>query len=314
MEKIVGTVALNPCVDKTIFVDRLVPYGLNRATHTRLDPGGKGLNVARILTNFGVKAVLSGFIASRSSDFLTDWLSASGIECHLHKIDGDMRTNLKIVDESAGRTTEINEPGFGIPPHMLQRYSDGLCRLMERMDMVVLSGRLPPGVPEDFYARCIHMAKRKGVRALLDADGGALAAGTGAAPYAVKPNLQELESLFGRTFSHVEDVAKAARRLVETGIEMVIVSMGENGAVVADRQGILKTGIWPVDVKSTVGAGDSMVGALVYGLRRGMPAAGIARLATAAGTIAASKEGTEFCTLSEALGAMDKVALTEINL
>jgi len=312
MEKCVGAVALNPCVDKTVFVDRLVPYGLNRVTRMRLDPGGKGLNVARILTNFGVKTLLSGFVASRQSEFLLNWLSGSGMECDLHTIDGDTRVNRKVVDESAGRTTEINEPGFRIPQGELAAYEERFCRLLERLDTVVLSGRLPPGVCEDFYARCICAAKARGVRAVLDADAGALKAGLGAVPYAVKPNLHELESLYGRAFAGVGDVADAARNLVASGIGIVIVSMGEDGAVIADGHDVYKADTWPVCVKSTVGAGDSMVGALVYGLRAGMDTPGIARLATAAGTIAASREGTEFCTLAEARAAMDKVTLTRL--
>jgi len=312
MDKIVGAVALNPCVDKTVFVDRLIPYGLNRVTRMRLDPGGKGLNVARILTNFGVKTVLSGFIASRQSEFLLRWISSSGMAYDLHTIDGDTRVNLKVVDESAGRTTEINEPGFSIPQDEFSAYEERFARLLKRLDTVVLSGRLPPGVPEDFYARCIRAAKANGVRAVLDADAGALKAGIGAIPYAVKPNLQELESLYGHPFSGVDDVARAARQLVDSGIELVIVSMGEDGAVVADRRDVYKADTWPVCVKSTVGAGDSMVGALVYGLREGMDTAGIAKLAIAAGTIAVSREGTEFCTLAEACAAMNRVKLTRL--
>lgn len=312
MDKIVGAVALNPCVDKTVFVDRLIPYGLNRVTRMRLDPGGKGLNVARILTNFGVKTVLSGFVASRQSEYLLSWLSGSGMEYDLHSIDGDTRVNLKVVDESAGRTTEINEPGFSIPPGELSAYEDRFVRLLKRLDTVVLSGRLPPGVPEDFYARCIRTAKAHGVRAVLDADSSALKAGAHAVPYAVKPNLHELESLYGHPFGGVGDVASAARQLVGAGIELVMVSMGEDGAVVADRRDMYKADTWPVCVKSTVGAGDSMVGALVYGLKNGMDTADIARLATAAGTIAVSREGTEFCTLDEARAAMGKVRLTRL--
>lgn len=310
MTKKVGILSLNPCLDKTIYLDEFLPYGLNRSVCSRLDPGGKGINVARILNNFGIKPIILGFIASRGSSFLTDWLNTSDIEYYMQEIQDEIRTNLKIVDQKAGLTTEINMPGLEISPYITGKLKEDLFLLMPKLDILVLSGYLPKGVPNSFYAECIAEAKKQKVKTVLDTDGEALSLGVKEMPYAVKPNLNELKTLFGRTFSDAEDVAKAAVQLVSKGIEKVIISMGEKGAVVADNKNIYKTEVWPINVKSTVGAGDSMVGAFVYGLLQNMGTADIAKLATAAGTIGASKEGTEFCSLSEALDAIDKVKVT----
>lgn len=305
-------VTLNPSIDKTVTIERLVPYGLNRAVSSRTDPGGKGVNVAKVLRNFGADVTVCGLIAGSQGKLLLDGLKKAGIASDFMEIPGETRTNFKVIDESVNRTTEINESGFLVTPDVLSEFEQKFQNSVRNADIAVLSGSLPPGVPADFYAQCISIAKAEGAKALLDADGDALAEGIKAVPFAIKPNLRELELLNGRPFADLGEIADAARRLVQTGIEIVIVSLGPDGAVVADRNQALHAASWDAEVRSATGAGDSMVASLAYSILRKDSLFDIAKITTAAGTVTVSKEGTQTCTLEEVRGSLEKVAVTQL--
>ncbi|HEX3017307.1 MAG TPA: 1-phosphofructokinase [Caproicibacter sp.] len=306
------TVTLNPSIDKTITVEKFVPYGLNRVLKTRQDPGGKGINVAKVLKNFGVDVTVFGLIAGSQGKLLTDFLNKAEIETDFLQIPGETRTNLKIFDESINKMTEINETGFQVTPEILDSFRNKFKESIRGAAMVVLSGSLPPGIPDGFYAECIAAAKSEEIRTVLDADAGALAEGIKAVPYAVKPNIHELELLNGRHFTNSNEVVDAVKALINTGIEIVIVSMGADGAIVANKDEAFKVDSWDIPVKSATGAGDSMVGSLVYSLLRNDSLYEIAKITTAAGTITASKEGTQICTKNEVLQSLENVTVKKI--
>lgn len=306
------TVTLNPSIDKTITVEKFVPYGLNRVLKTRQDPGGKGINVAKVLKNFGVDVTVFGLIAGSQGKLLKDFLNRAEIETDFLQIPGETRTNLKIFDESINKMTEINETGFQVTPEILDSFRNKFKESIQGAAMVVLSGSLPPGIPDDFYAECIAVAKSEGIKTVLDADAGALSEGIKAVPYAVKPNIHELELLNGRHFTNSNEVVDAVKALINTGIEIVIVSMGADGAIVANKDEAYKVDSWDIAVKSATGAGDSMVGSLVYSLLRNDSLYEIAKITTAAGTITASKEGTQICTGNEVLQSLENVTVKKI--
>lgn len=298
------TVACNPSIDKTITVEKLVPFGLNRVLDARLDPGGKGINVAKVIKGFGEDVTVTGFIAGSQGRRLEGFLRDAGIPCDFFEIAGETRTNLKIIDKSVNKTTEINEAGSPVSAEELSRFEEKYGALLQGASLVVLSGSLPPGLPAAFYARCIRTAKQAGVKPLLDADGEAFTEGLKAAPYAVKPNIHELEAFCGRSLKDVDDVVRAAREILAQGVEIVIVSMGPDGAVVVNPREAYKVDSWDIRVQSPIGAGDSMVGALARSILHGASLEEIARITTAAGTITASKAGTELCTGDEVLASM----------
>lgn len=308
----VVAVTLNPSIDKTISIEKLNPYGLNRVLSSRLDPGGKGINVARVLNNFGADVTVSGLIAGEQGKLLMGFLDEAGINYDFMKINGETRTNLKIIDKSVNKTTEVNETGFFVSEEVLENFKMKFKGILEQTSIVVLSGSLPPGIPSTFYSDCIKLAKSKGVKTLLDADGDALLEGLKAVPYAIKPNIHELELLFGSKFNSKMDVVNAIQKLIQRGTEIVIVSMGPDGAIVADKNEVYKVDSWDIEVKSPIGAGDSMVGSLAYSLLRNDTLFDIAKITTAAGTITASKAGTEICTLKEVLSSLENVTVTKI--
>lgn len=312
MENVVA-VTLNPSLDKTIAVKTLVPYGLNRVVESRLDPGGKGINVARVLQSFGAGVTVTGFIAGAAGRRLMGFLQDAGLPSDFLEIAGETRTNLKVFDQAAGKTTEINESGCTVSAGDLEQFRAKFRNLCANTEVAVLSGSLPPGVPADFYAQCIRIARAAGVKTILDADGAALRNGLQETPYAVKPNIHELESLIGRRLDGPQAVLGAARDLIGQGVGIVIVSMGPDGAVVADAREAYKVDSWDIPVKSATGAGDSMVGSLAYSILRGDSLYDIAKITTSAGTITASKPGTQICTRAEVLDSLRFVTVSKLE-
>lgn len=313
MSNKVLSVTLNPSIDKTITVEHLIPYGLNRVMSIRQDPGGKGINVAKVLKDFEANVTVFGLLAGNQGKLLSDFLKDAEIKYDFLQVKGETRTNLKILDKSNNEMTEINEMGFEVTPEDLEAFKEKFKKSVKEAAAVVLCGSLPPGISKNFYAECIAIAKSEGVKTVLDADATALAEGIKAFPYAIKPNIHELERLDGHTFRSINEVANAAKRLIQTGIEIVIVSMGPDGAIVADRNTVYKADSWDVTVKSPIGAGDSMVASLVYSILRNDSLYDIAKITTAAGTVTASKEGTQTCTKDEVLRSLDNVTVSKIQ-
>lgn len=314
MKSYVVTMTLNPALDKTVTIDKLNQGGLNRVSGIRIDAGGKGINVAKVLKKFSTDTVAAGLIAGFQGQTLLGLLSDENIEAQFLKIQGDTRTNLKIVEEETNVTTEINEAGFYVNESDLELFKEKLSVLLENASFLVLSGSLPRGVKEDVYSDYINLARSKGVKTVLDADGAALQKGIEASPYAVKPNISELEKLFGRKMSDNSDIVDAGRVLQKRGIEIVAVSMGAEGAILMNKEEVLRVKTFPITPMSTVAAGDSMVAALVFSLMKGYTLKETAKWITAAGTITASKPGTQVCSLEEVQKSIGLVEVEQLSL
>jgi 1-phosphofructokinase len=295
----VVTVTLNPALDKTVIVHKLEIGGLNRVQSMRMDPGGKGINVARVLNEFGVSVEAAGLIAGSQGQILLQYLASEKINASFLTIPGETRTNLKIVDGSSTITTEINEAGFAVGKTEMNVFKDKLSILLNEASYLILSGSLPPQVESSIYREFTEIATGKGVKTILDADDKALLEGIQAAPFAIKPNIHELEKLAGYKMTDDKDIIRAARGILEKGIEIIIVSMGAQGAIIMDKQATYRVRTGAIVPKSTVGAGDSMVAVLVYSLLSQHSLAETAQWVTAAGTVTASKPGTQVCSLGE---------------
>ena len=279
------TVTPNPAIDRIVVVRGFRSAGINRATVERVDIGGKGINVARNLARLGCEVAATGFLGTDAVRGVVPTLAGSGIRMDFVGVAGDIRVNLKILDPASAEETEINEAGPFVSDGALDELLEKLRRLAARCSVMVFSGSLPPGAPDDFYARCIRIAAAAGAKTVLDTAGVPLRHGIGAAPDLVKPNQAEAEGLLG--VSAIDPVT-AARRLLECGARTAVLSLGAAGAVSASASGIWRAMVPELTVRNTVGAGDAMVAALAFALSRSLPAPDALRAGTALSAAAAA--------------------------
>ncbi len=314
MKKVI-TVTLNPAIDKTISVTRFEIGELNRVeseSHIQIDPGGKGINVAKVLNNFQVDVLATGFIAGKQGRQLLSGLEEKKIDHDFTEVRGETRTNLKIIDLETKSLTELNEPGFTVSETDQDLFFEKLSQLLPTTSILVLGGSYPKGIDGDIYRKIIELANKKDVKVILDADGEAFKEGIEAAPYAVKPNVFELELLLNQKLSTNEEIVQGGKELLGKGINTVVISMGKDGAVLLNETEVYRVKSLPIIPASTVGAGDSMVAALVYCIIHNMPLIEIAKWSTAAGGMTASKPGTEVCTFEEVKEVLDQVEVTQL--
>ncbi|GEM46930.1 1-phosphofructokinase [Deinococcus cellulosilyticus NBRC 106333 = KACC 11606] len=275
----VVTVTLNPALDLTVRSDHLQIGQVNQGQDMQLNPAGKGVNVASILADWGLRVTVTGLLGEENSETFERLFAKKGIADHFIRIPGSTRLGLKIVDEARQETTDINLKGIQVAPPQVESLRKKVLTLAETHDLFVLAGSLPPGAPEDLYFTLIRDLKALGKKVVLDTSGRPLELGLKARPTAVKPNLHELSQLTQKTLSTPEDALDAVKSL--QGLEWLVVSMGEQGALFF-HEGEAVHAIPPrVVVKSTVGAGDAMVAGLVAALHEGLEVQEAARLATA---------------------------------
>ncbi|WP_372460640.1 1-phosphofructokinase family hexose kinase [Actinomycetospora endophytica] len=248
------TVTPNPSLDRTVEIPELVPGAVLRATAHRVDPGGKGVNVSRVLARFGrpTLAIMPG-----GAGELATLLRRAGVQPVSTPADGTTRVNTALV-EPGGVTTKVNEPGVALTAAQVDTLVDTVRVHAAPADWVVTAGSVPLGAPADLHGRIVTAARTAGARVAVDTSGDALRAAVAAGPDLVKPNVAELAELVGHPLPRLADVLGAARELVAGGIGTVLVSMGASGALVVDADDAWHTGSATAPpVRSTVGAGDS---------------------------------------------------------
>ena len=252
------TVTLNPSVDRTVALDRLERGRVLRATSTRVDPGGKGINVARALTGHGVKARAVLALGGPEGDHLGRLLAEAGVDVLSVRIAGSIRSNVTVV-EPDGTTTKINEPGARLTREETATLIEVAVTAAADAQWLVASGSLPPGAAETVYADLVAALAGTATRVGVDTSGPALAASLSARPALVKPNRQELQECVGRPLRTLGDVVDACRTLCDRGALAVLASLGSGGALLMDTTGVYHAH-GPVAVPvSSVGAGDALL-------------------------------------------------------
>ncbi|MCI8296721.1 MAG: 1-phosphofructokinase [Lachnospiraceae bacterium] len=307
------TVTLNPALDKTVEIRSLRIDSVNRITKMRTDPGGKGINVSKVIQKLGRKSVAAGILGGDTGNAILSALEAMGLETSFRFVEGETRTNLKIVDPAEHTNTDINEPGITLSEEILDSYLKELLEKLVPGDIMVLSGSLPMGSPKDTYYTWVKACKEAGAKVILDADGELFAAGIKASPYLIKPNDHELSGFMGRTLSTPAELAKAARQMMESyGIEKIVVSMGGAGALFVTKEDTIYAEGLKVPVGSTVGAGDSVVAALAVAEEAGMSLEDTVRLATATGAANVMCSGTQAAEYDVIQGLIPKVVFRKL--
>lgn len=301
------TVTLNPAMDKTLSVNNLSIGAVNRVENFREDIGGKGINVSKVLKNFGVQSMCTGFLGGVLEKIFIDELNRRKISHNFVHVDENTRTNIKIVDEVNNTFTDINEPGPSISNEKLKEFINTFEKMCKPNDIVVLSGGVNASVPKDIYYKLTLIAKSKGALVIMDADGELLQEGIKAKPNIIKPNNHELKKLLNVDEISEEQMVNAAKQLLETGIEKIMISLGDKGAIFVTDRGAIRSESVKVHAKSTVGAGDSMVAAIVYSIIQGFDDEKTLEFATACGAASVSLEGTEACSLKQVTELTPKV-------
>lgn len=290
----IATLTLNPALDLTASVERVSPDEKLRADNLRRDPGGGGINVARVVHELGGEVEAVYLAGGANSELLDELLADEGVSRRRIEIDGRTRADITISDRSADRQYRFVMPGPEIGEGDCQRAFEAV--LEGSPDYVVASGSLPPGAPEDSYARLAGRCREQGSKLVVDTSGPPLERALEEGVDLIKPNLRELAGLAGRDIEDDHDLEEIAAGLVEDGkARLVVVSMGSGGAVVVNREGGRHVKAPTVRVRSKVGAGDSAVAGLVLALARGDSDVDATRFGVAAGAAAVLTPGTELC-------------------
>ncbi len=308
----IATVTLNPSLDRTVTVEGLVLDETNRWTNLRRDPGGKGINVSRVVHELGGKTIAYGFIGGIDGETLKHLLRHQGVRFDFTSINGEIRSNFIITDLKTRRQTRIDAPGPQISKSHLKKLTAKISRIKPKPDFLVLAGSVPPGVPDDIYRQLIDAAKKNGIKTVLDSDNKWLTEGIKALPNVIKPNVHEAGELLGRQLRDEAAIVKAVKTLVRRGIEVAVISRGKDGLIVGSRETLIKVIPPRVEVRSTVGAGDSTIAGLVLKLSQGAGIEEAARWAVAAGTSATLTPGTELCRMQDVEKLLHRVKVVKL--
>ena len=252
------TVTLNPAVDKTYTAQGLIVGNVNRMRTAMNIAGGKGVNVTKILRQYGFDVAATGFLGGYSGRFIEEELERRGVECRFIHVDGETRSNMNILADD-GYVTEILEPGPTVSEQGKNRFLEQYDVLLDECGLVVLSGSVAQGLEACIYEELITRAADASVPVYLDSSGESLRLGMRAKPQLIKPNWRELEYLMGHRLMDRAEIIESAELLRREGISRVIVSMGSKGLVSVTDKGVLYAGVTKIVPVNTVGCGDSVV-------------------------------------------------------
>jgi 1-phosphofructokinase len=309
----IATVTLNPAIDKSVVVRGFEIGKTNRGEVDRVDAGGKGINVARALQRWGSEVCALGLVAGSNGRFILDALSAEGIPADFVHVPGETRVNLKIHDPEKGTETELNELGFRVTAEHLEELRRKIEAHAPQCPVMVFSGSLPPDAPPAIFADLILTAMAQGAKCFLDTAGVGLKHGLAAGPFLIKPNRAEVEDLLKTTLRTRHKLVEAARALIRMGSEQVLISLGAEGAIgVAGKEALLAHPP-AVKVRSTVGAGDTMVAAMAYAAVEGLPFRQAFCMAVAASAATVAREGTQLADLASVRELIPQVTLEDAD-
>jgi len=307
----IATVTFNPAIDQTIMLDRLVPGEVHRARSIRQDVGGKGVNVASCLADWGANVSVFGLLGEGNAGLFESLFAQKGISDHFLRVAGDTRVNMKIVDGVT--TTDINMNGAAVQDAQVAEVEAAVADFAGEDALIILSGSLPPGCRPDVYADMVAALSARGARVLLDTSGSPLTQAlrpAGLLPFVVKPNRRELAAWAGEPLDGIEDVVRCAEALHGRGVELVVVSMGEDGALFLSNGGAIIAHVPAGPLTSTVGAGDAMVAGLAAALAQGADLERIARLSTAFAVAKLGRPGPHLPGLATIDALAEQVTIT----
>ncbi len=265
----ITSVCLNPVLDKIYVLNELIVGGVNRPKKITDVPAGKGVNVAKVASLLGGNIMASGFLPAEGGKLLSNMLNEHEIPFEFVHVPGKLRLSMKIVDKSKSSVTEVIENGTPIDKGSSKKMYSLIAQLAKDSSYMVFSGSLPKGLTSDYYALLIESIKEAGVKVILDTSGKPLKNGINAAPFMIKPNINEMQELMGQDIKTEKDIIRASRSLLNNGIEIVLVSLGSEGAILCKRNCVYRVASPEIDPVNTVGCGDSLVAGFIVSLDEG---------------------------------------------
>lgn len=285
----VATITLNTAYDLVGRLQRIELGEVNTVETLGLFPAGKGINVAKVLNDLGVSVAVGGFLGEDNVGDFEHLFQSVGLEDKFQRVAGKTRINVKITETEAD-VTDLNFLGYCISPADWQKFVADSLDYCKAFDIVAVCGSLPRGVTPELFADWLRQLHQAGVKVVLDSSNAALTAGLSARPWLVKPNHRELEAWSGHRLNSLDEIIQAAKKLRMQGIANVIISMGADGSLWLSEQGVVRAQPPKCEnVVSTVGAGDSMVAGLIYGIVNGLSQQDTLAFASAVSAFAVSQ-------------------------
>ncbi|KHE68474.1 phosphofructokinase [Halobacillus sp. BBL2006] len=301
------TCTLNPSIDYIMSVEEFKSGALNRAQQTFYYPGGKGINVSRVMSRLGVDTAALGFIGGFTGEFVKSFLSEENVRHQFIDSGQNTRVNVKLKSSDE---TEINGPGPNLTEDHQQSLLEQIGSLNEE-DTLVLAGSVPSSLPPNFYNTIADICHKNGTKFVADTSGEALKQLIGHPLFFLKPNHYELGDLFSTTIDSKEKAAQYGRKLVDEGVQHVIISMGGDGAVYVGKKENLFANVPKGTVKNSVGAGDSVVSGFVAALTKGATVKDAFRYGVAAGSATAFND--DLCESQDVDHLLDQITISSIE-
>ncbi|EPP5335969.1 1-phosphofructokinase [Vibrio alginolyticus] len=307
----VVTITLNPALDLTGSVNELNVGSVSLVQQSNLHAAGKGVNVAKVLSDLGADVTVTGFLGKDNPELFHQLFNDIGVKNEFVEVQGATRINVKLV-EANGNVSDINFPGVQVKTDEIARFEETLFRLAETHDYFVLAGSLPGGVTAEQCAAWIKALHQQGKKVLFDSSKAALKSGIEAHPWLIKPNDEELGDFVGEHLETPEQCQAAAQALSDKGIENIVVSMGADGVMWLNQGKWLRAQPPRMNVVSTVGAGDTLVAGLCWGHMQLMPKNDLLRFATALSALAVSQIGVGLTSQEELENIKQQTEVSEL--
>jgi 6-phosphofructokinase 2 len=306
------TLTINPAVDVSTSVKKMVPFTKMRCAQAQRDPGGGGINVARVLKRFGIDPTAVYPAGGATGQLLAALIAREGVRSVVIPTSNDTREDITIFDEASREQFRLVFPGAPLSDIEWQECLESIARITPSPGFLIASGSLPAGVPHDFYGRVVRASSAHS-KTIVDTSGPFLKAALEAGVYLIKPNLREFQELAGISSADEATLVGAARRLLERyRIEVIALSIGQEGAILVTRDTALRARGLPIEPKSVSGAGDSFLGAMVWSLANNGSLEMALRYGVAGGSAALFNPGTELCSPEDVHRLASEVIVTPI--
>lgn len=309
----ITTFTLNPCIDRMLYIEDFHENQVNRVRTVKTYAGGKGINVSRVLKLLGSDTLISGITAGENGCSVEKLLEKDALKVDFLHVEGETRINTKIYDISKFFTTDLNEPGPNISQSNTVELIEKAKTLSKTASTIVYSGSLPPGLKPGIYRGLVEISLDEGCNVILDCDTRNLQEGIKGKPTLIKPNLHELEVLFGKELSSQNALTEAVKQLLSEGIRYVAVSIGSKGVILFSGKSIVFAGAPKVTAKGTVGAGDTMVAVFAHAIDHGGAPENCLPLAVSASSACVEAGGTGELDAASIRKYVDMVKVIQID-